>query len=83
MCVYFFLYFIYFLKGNGSVAAAAGSLTPHQQVGRGLVDAPRVAGHAGVGAGVGDVRRRDEQAARLQQGEAGQLDRAAGQDPLT
>lgn len=68
MCFYFFIYFIsffFFLKGNGSVVAVADSLTPHQQVGRGLVDAPGVAGHAGVGAGVGDVRRRDEQAARL------------------
>lgn len=73
-----FLFFLFLpskkkKKGSESVAAVADPLTPHQQVGRGLVDAPGVAGHAGVGAGVGDVRRRDEKAAGLQQGKARQL----------
>lgn len=55
-------------------------LTPHKQVRRRLVDAPGVTGHAGVGAGVGQVGGANEQAAGLQQGEPGQLDGAAGQD---
>lgn len=57
-------------------------LTPDHEVGRRLVDAPGVARHAGVGAGVGDVGGGDEQAARLQQGEPRQLDRPARQNPL-
>lgn len=58
------------------------TLTPHNQVSRGFVDPPRVGGQAGVGPGIGDVRGADEQTARLQQREAWQLDRAAGQDTL-
>lgn len=58
------------------------TLTPHHQVSGRLVDAPGVARHAGVGPRIRDVRGGDEQAARLQQGEAGQLDRAAGQNTL-
>lgn len=53
-------------------------LTPYDQVCRGLVDSPRVGGQTGVGAGVRDVGWANEQASRLQQGEARQLDRAAG-----
>lgn len=54
-------------------------VTPDEQVGRGFVDAPRVTGHACVGASIRQVGGADQQAAGLQQGEAGQLDRAAGQ----
>lgn len=58
----------------GHACVATGSrLTPDHQVRGRLVDAPGVARHASVGAGVGDVRGRDEKAARLQQGEPGQL----------
>lgn len=55
-------------------------VTPDQQVGRSFVDAPGVTGHAGVGARIGQVGGAYQQAAGLQQGEPGQLDRAAGQD---
>lgn len=58
------------------------TLTPHNQVSRGFVNPPRVGGQAGVGAGIGDVRRADKQAPRLEQREARQLDGAAGQDAL-
>lgn len=58
------------------------ALTPNHEVSGRLVDAPGVARHAGVGPGVGDVGRGDEQAARLEQGEPGQLDRTAGQHAL-
>lgn len=61
---------------------AGGCLTPDDQVGRRLVHAAGVGGQAGVGAGVVEVRRAHEEAARLQQREARQLHRAAGQDPL-
>ena len=59
------------------------TLTPDDEVGGRLVDAPGVARHAGVRPGVRDVRGGDEQAARLEQGEPGQLHRAAGQHALT
>lgn len=54
------------------------SLTPYDQVRGGLVHSPRVGGQTGVGTGVRDMCWAKEQAARLQQGEARQLDRAAG-----
>lgn len=58
-------------------------VTPDEQVGRSLVDAPGVTGHADVGARIGQVGGAYQQAPGLQQGEAGQLDRAAGQDAFT
>lgn len=54
------------------------SLTPYDQVCGRLVYSPRVGGQTGVGAGIRDVGWANEQAARLQQREARQLDRAAG-----
>lgn len=55
-------------------------VTPDKQVGRSFVDAPGVTGHAGVGASIREVGGAYQEAAGLQQGEPGQLDRAAGQD---
>lgn len=89
----FFTYFFFvsakgFVEGRegcrgGNVCALSVMLTPNHQVSWGLINAPGVTGHAGVGTGVWQVGGADEQAARLQQGEPGQLDRAAGQDTLT
>lgn len=58
------------------------SLTPHHQVSGRFVDASGVARHARVGSCVRDVRGGDEQAAGLEEGESGQLDRAARQHTL-
>lgn len=55
-------------------------VTPDEQVGRSFVDAPGVTGHADVGASIRQVGGAYQQAAGLQQGEPGQLDRATGQD---
>lgn len=54
------------------------SLTPYDQVCGGLIHSPRVGGQTGVGTSVRDMGWANEQAARLQQGEAGQLDRTTG-----
>ena len=69
-------------RRRGKTSRSPCTLTPHDQVSRGFVDPPRVGGQTGVGAGVGGVRGADEQAAGLQEREARQLDRAAGQDAL-
>lgn len=61
-----------------AVRAYERSLTPYNQVCRGLVYSPRVGGQTGVGTSIRDVGWANEQAARLQKREARQLDRAAG-----
>lgn len=68
---------------KGPVDATPLALTPDHEVSRCLVDAPGVARHACVGPSIRDVRWGDEQAAWLEQGEPGQLDRTAGQHALT
>lgn len=58
------------------------TLTPDHKVSGRLIDAPGVAGHTSIGPSIWDVGGRDEQAAWLEQGEPGQLDRTAGQHTL-
>lgn len=70
-------------KKKGLAHLTLCKLTPHHKVSGRLIDAPGVARHARVGPGVWDVRGGDEQAARLEQGEPGKLDRTAGQHALT